>query len=297
MAKKKHKGTEAIKRRNGQLFLLPWSIGFILFFLFPLAQSLMYSFSEVKLDYGEVKLKFKGLENFRVLLFENPDFIDNLTTSITKFIASFPVILILSLVLAIMLNQKFKGRLLFRAMYFLPVIIASGVVMEFLMRTNYSVQGLGVSSSLQEDMFSSTEILDFLGLPPQLETYFLSIMGNLMTALWNCGIQIILFISGMQAIPDLLYEVALVEGATKWEEFWYITFPQLSRVTVLVIVFTTVEMLTSKTDVVMETAYSYMQSQMYAESSAMLWIFFAVISSFMGLLILLFNRFCMKRWD
>lgn len=297
MGKSKHKGTEAIKRRNGQLFLLPWSIGFILFFLFPLAQSLMYSFSDVKLDYGEVRLKFVGFENFRSLLFENPDFIDNLTTSLTKFIASFPVILILSLVLAIMLNQKFKGRLLFRTMYFLPVIIASGVVIEFLMRTNYSVQGLGVSSSLQEDMFSSTQILDFLGLPPQLESYFLSIMGNLMTALWNCGIQIILFISGMQAIPDLLYEVAHVEGATKWEEFWYITFPQLSRVTVLVIVFTTVEMLTSKTDVVMETAYSYMQSQMYAESSAMLWIFFAVISSFMGILVLLFNRFCMKRWD
>ncbi len=297
MQKKKHKGTEAIKRRNGQLFLLPWSIGFILFFLFPLVQSLMYAFSEVKLDYGRVELKFVGIENFRVLLFENPDFIDNLTTSLTKFIASFPVILILSLVLAIMLNQKFRGRLLFRTMYFLPVIIASGVVIEFLMRTNYSVQGLGVSSSLQEDMFSSTQILDFLGLPPQLETYFLSIMGNLMTALWNCGIQIILFISGMQAIPDLLYEVAHVEGATKWEEFWYITFPQLSRVTVLVIVFTTVEMLTSKTDVVMETAYAYMQSQMYSESSAMLWIFFVVISSFMGLLIFLFNRFCMKRWD
>ena len=297
MRNRKHKGTEKIKRRNGQLFLLPWSIGFIIFFLFPLLQSFRYSFSDVQLDYGKVNLKFVGLKNYNNLLFENPDFVDNLTTSLTSFLASFPVILVLSLVLAIILNQKFKGRLLFRTMYFLPVIIASGVVIEFLMRTNYSVQSLGVSSSLQEDMFSSTQILDFLGLPPQLETYFMSIMGNLMTALWNSGIQIILFISGMQAIPDLLYEVAHVEGATKWEEFWYITFPQLSKVTVLVIVFTTVEMLTSKTDIVMETAYSYMQSQMYAESSAMMWIFFIVISAFMGLLIFLFNRFCMKRWE
>ena len=297
MKQKKHKGTEKLKRRNGQLFLLPWSIGFILFFLFPLVQSLRYSFSEVHLDYGKVHVKFIGLENYKNLLFKNPDFIDNLTTSLTKFIVSFPVILVLSLVLAIMLNQKFRGRVLFRTMYFLPVIIASGVVIEFLMRTNYSIQSLGVSSSLQEDMFSSTQILDFLGLPPQIETYFISIMGNLMTALWNCGIQIILFISGMQAIPDLLYEVAHVEGANKWEEFWYITFPQLSRVTVLVIVFTTVEMLTSKTDVVMETAYAYMKSQMYAESSAMMWIFFVVIGSFMGLLVFLFNRFCIKRWE
>lgn len=297
MKNKKPRGTEALKRRNGQLFVLPWTIGFILFFLVPLLQSFRYSFSSVKLDFGKTETKFIGLENYRMLLFEDPDFINNLTTSLITFVSSFPVILVLSLILAIILNQKFRGRLIFRTMYFLPVIIASGVVIEFLMRTNYSVQGLGVSSSLQEDMFSSSQILDILGLPPQVETYFLSIMGNLMTALWNCGIQIILFISGMQAIPDLLYEVAHVEGATKWEEFWYVTFPQLSRVTVLVIVFTTVEMLTSKTDIVMEKAYSYMQSQMYAESSAMLWIYFAVISCFMGLLILLFNRFCMKRWE
>ncbi len=297
MKNKKPKGTESLKRRNGQLFVLPWTIGFVLFFLVPLLQSLRYSFSSVKLDFGKTETKFVGLENYRMLLFEDPDFINNLGESLITFISSFPVILVLSLILAIILNQKFKGRLIFRTMYFLPVIIASGVVIEFLMRTNYSVQGLGVSSSLQEDMFSSSQILDLLGLPPQVETYFLSIMSNLMTALWNCGIQIILFISGMQAIPDLLYEVAHVEGATKWEEFWYVTFPQLSRVTVLVIVFTTVEMLTSKTDIVMEKAYSYMQSQMYAESSAMLWIYFAVISLFMGLLILLFNRFCMKRWE
>lgn len=297
MKNKRRKGIEALRRRNGQLFLLPWSIGFILFFLFPLMQSVIYAFSEVNVGYGDVKTKFVGLKNFKYLIFENADFMDNLVKSLTSFIATFPVIIILSLVLAIILNQQFRGRLFFRTMYFLPVIIASGVVIQFIMRTNYNVESLGVSSTLQEDMFSSSQLLDFLGLPQKLETYFLSIMGNLMTALWNCGVQIILYISGMQAIPELLYEVSKVEGATKWEEFWYVTFPQLSRVTVLVIVFTTVEMLTSKTDVVMESAYAFMQSQMYAESSCILWIFFFAICTFMGLLILLFRQMCMKKWE
>ena len=101
----------------------------------------------------------------------------------------------------------------------------------------------------------------------------------------------------MQTIPPLLYEVSKVEGATKWEEFWFITFPMLSRVTVLVSVFSMVELMTSQSNTVMRQAYTFMRSQNYGEGSAMLWSYFVVIGAIMAIVIGAYSRFCMKRWE
>ena len=101
----------------------------------------------------------------------------------------------------------------------------------------------------------------------------------------------------MQAIPSLLYEVSKVEGATKWEEFWFITLPMLSRVILLVSVFTAVELVTDSTNPIMDLAYSFMQSQFYGESSAMLWSYFAVVGAAIALLLGLYKKLCMNRWE
>lgn len=232
------------------------------------------------------------------MLLKDADYTNNLGGAIGKFAYSFPLIMVLSLILGILLNQKFKGRIFYRAIYFLPVIIASGVVIELIFKTRSGdISSVGTDASVRDNMISASTVINWLGLPPTISTYIDKVLSQIMNLVWNCGIQIILWIAGMQAIPDQLYEVSKVEGATKWEEFWFITFPMLSRVTVLVAVFTMVDIITAKSDLVMTQALQYTQQQAYGTASAMLWIYFLIIGLLVGALILLFNRFCAKRWE
>ena len=146
-------------------------------------------------------------------------------------------------------------------------------------------------------MFDISEIVDSVGLPQQMSGYFVSIIDGITGLIWSCGVQTVLFIAGMQAIPPLLYEVAKVEGATKWEEFWFITLPMLSRVLILVSIFTMVELMTATSNPVMVQAYSFMQSQFYGESSAMLWSYFLLIGLIIALILGIYKKLCLDRWE
>jgi ABC-type sugar transport system permease subunit len=102
----------------------------------------------------------------------------------------------------------------------------------------------------------------------------------------------------MQSIPDSLYEVSKVEGATKWEEFWFITLPMLARTLILVIIFTMVEIITDKTNSVMELAYNFMTNiSNYGVASAMLWSYFVVVGAIMAIIMVLYSAIFLKRWD
>ena len=295
---KKKQGIEAMRSKHGFLFTLPWLIGIIIFFLVPLLQSIIYSFSKVKLTVSGLQTEFYGLKNFSTLLLKYALFTENLKNGFLSFLYSFPLIIILSLILGILLNQKFRSRMFFRAIYFLPVIIATGVVIEliFVTRTG-DIGSTGTDESVRDSMISVSSIISWFGLPTNISDYINSVVSKIMDLVWSCGIQIVLWIAGLQAIPDLLYEVSKVEGATKWEEFWYITFPMLSRVTILVAVFTAVELITAKTDPVMQQSVIFSQAQKYGEASAMLWMYFIVIGLFVGLLLVLYLRMCAKKWE
>lgn len=198
--------------------------------------------------------------------------------------------------IGIILNGKFRGRTFFRSLYFLPVIIATGVVMEWIMlcaNPELSTAGSGSSS----DIIDVTQITSALGLSGPLVGFFQTAISKIFTLVWSSGIQIILVIAGLQSIPDQLYEVSKVEGATKWEEFWFVTFPMLSRITLLIIIFTVVENMTDKTNEVMNHVYNLMSSLNYDESSAMLWFYLVVSGLLMGSIVFAFNRFCMKKWE
>ncbi len=296
--RKKKRGVEAQRRKHGFLFTLPWLIGIVIFFLTPLIQSVIYAFSKVKLKTTGLESKFSGFKNFSTLLLKDAQFTENFKNGFLSFLYSFPLILILSLILGILLNQKFKGRMFFRALYFLPVIIASGVIIEliFVTRTG-DIASTGTDESVRDGMISVSSIVSWFGLPTNISDYINSVVSKIMDLVWNCGIQIVLWIAGLQAIPDSLYEVSKVEGATKWEAFWFITFPMLSRVTVLVSIFTAVELITAKTDPVIKQSIVFSQAQKYGEASAMLWIYFVASGLFIGLLLILFIRFCAKRWE
>ena len=264
MRRKKNRGINALKAKYGWICISPWIVGLILFFISPIIQSIIYSFSSVSLGVGGMNIQFVGLKNFRYIFLENADYLDYMAQAFVKFVYSFPVIIILSLILALMLNQEFKGRILFRALYFLPVIIAAGPVLKTVLSAEQSgISNIAQDESIAMSMFNVSEIVDAVGLPQQLATYFVSIIDGITGLIWNCGIQTVLFIAGMQAIPTLLYEVSKVEGATKWEEFWLITLPMLGRVILLVSVFTMVELMVDPTNPLISLAYSFMKSQFY----------------------------------
>ncbi len=298
MRKKKLKGINKIKSSYGYLFTSPWIIGFIVFFAIPVFQSLWYSFSEISLSVEGIKANFVGTKNYHYLFKQDPVFTGNLVKAVTSFAYSLPIILVVSAVLALLLNQRFRGRLFFRALYFLPVIIASGVVVELMFRTTDSnLSSAGVSSALTSSMFSIQDVVKWLDLPEKAATYVTSIINNIFDLVWSCGIQTVLFIAGLQSVPGSMYEAARIEGVTRWQEFWFITFPMLSNVTVLVIIFTTVELFTSTNNIVIDKAYSMMSSGIYDTTSAMLWAYFLIVGVTMGLFLLLYNRLLMKRWQ
>ena len=298
MKQKKCRGIESIKSKYGMLFVAPWTIGFIVFFLVPVFQSILYSFCDITLNTDGVSLEFVSVENYKYFLFEDPNFTKNLTADLSSLLYSLPIILLLSVVLALLLNQKMRGRLFFRALYFMPVIIASGVVIQMLFKTtDEDLISAGVNSALSDSMFSVEDVISWLNLPDKIASYVKIVINNIFDLLWNCGVQTVLFIAGLQSIPKSLYEASNVEGASKWEEFWFITFPMLGNVTLLVMLYTMVDLFTNSRRSIIELATNKMNSGVYDTTSTMLWIYFVIISLIMTLVLFIYNKTLIKRWQ
>ena len=296
--KRRNQGITKLKSRYGLLFVTPWLIGFILFFAMPAVQSILYSFSDVQLTGEGLQIGLVGLKHYRYALLENPNYVTNMWSSVGTILYSLPFILLISLVLALILNQKFRGRLFFRALFFLPVIISTGIVLNLMFLTTGSdMTGASASESLTGNMFSVADVISVLNLPAVISDYVEQVINSIFDLIWSSGIQIVLFIAGLQAIPASLYEASRVEGATKWEEFWFITFPMLSQVPLLVALFTMVEQLTSSRNALVSQLFQLMKAGLYDETSAVLWAYFVIVGAVMGLVLGLYNRILIKRWS
>lgn len=302
MIKRKNRSVEIRNSRNGFLFVLPWTVGFLLFFMVPLFQSVIFSFSDVSTTTEGLKIEYEGLANFRYIFYEAAKYVDNLVDSVTAFAYQVPIVIILSLIIAVALNSKFKGRAFFRAIFFIPVIISTGVIIDFLMGDSVMEEMRSVSQSSGSVYLSG--LIDFnkvfmqLGLPDALMNVIADYVNEIFNLVWKSGIQIVLFISGLQSIPEQLYEVSKVEGANKIEEFWYITIPMLGHTLVLVLVFTAIDFCVSTDNVVMQQAYTLLlNEQNYGESSAMMWSYFAIIAVILGAVYLIFRNAFLKKWE
>jgi len=293
----KKKGVESLKRKYGLMFISPWIIGLLLFFLFPIGQSIFYSFSSLQLTSEGLISSFVKFENYDFIINKHALYISAVVESLLSMAYSLPAIIVVSLLLALFLNKKFAGRTFFRCLFFLPVIIASGVVVELLFSvTSSDISTVGMDESVSANMVDFTEIIAKLELPVQISKYISAVMDEIVDIIWGSGVQIILFISGLQSIPDLLYEVAKVEGCTKWEEFWFITLPMLSRVMVLVIVYTVVELLTAKSNPLMALLIKTLSNLEYGIGAAMAWFYFLIVGIALGIIMYLLDRFWSRRW-
>lgn len=295
---KKARGIEELKSRYGLMFISPWIIGLIVFFLVPIFQSIFYSFCKVVVTSDGVQTTWIGLENYDDILNKDPNYLKILEESILSFAYSLPIILVLSLILAMMLNQKFRGRIFFRALYFLPVIIATGKVMGYIFTTtDEDLASMGVSGGMAASMISVEDLTGALNMGTEVAEFVSEAINNIFNLIWSCGIQIVLFLAGLQSIPASLYEASKVEGATKWEEFWFITFPMLSRITLLVGIFTMVELFVNERAPLVEQVYGKMRAGQYDVSSAMIWFYFIIACAIMGIVIFFFNKFILKRYE
>ncbi len=299
--KKKVLGIEAVRRRQGYTFIAHWVFGLIMFTLLPILSSIRYSFSNVSIEASGIEIKFAGLKHFNEILNNDPNYLNNLRDSMGNLIYTLPIILSLSLIFAVLLNQKFVGRTIARAVYFLPIILATTNILSLMNTGNVRSSSIVVYSGAD---YSYGSIIDFnsilenLSLPAKIIEVFSDYLQNVFQLIFSCGVQIILFLAGLQSIPASFYEVSKIEGATKWEEFWFITIPSLRHVISLVLIYTMIEFFTSIGNPVIRQAYSVLQNrQVYDLSSAMLCFYFMIGLAFMGLIVLLYNKLCMKRWE
>jgi len=278
------KNNEA-KRQNrlGYAFLSVWLIGFLIFTIFPLFYTLFLSFNTVNFTVHGWEIAFNGIENYVVALLRNQEFTPALVAFIGMAALYVPVIVVVSFILALFLNQKIKGRAFFRTIYFLPVIVLSGTVMLQLMDVG------GTQLSGVEELFIYKIIANY---SREFALVIARLFNNFSIILWFTGIPIVLYINGLQKINRQLFEAAQIDGATAWQILWKITLPIVRPVGLIVTIFTIVHIgtfpINPVSSLVQDSIFNTIGGLGLA--SAYAWIYNVVILVMIGIAYLLFKE-------
>lgn len=292
---KKRKGlTLAVKQEiSGYLFISPFILGFFLLFAVPMFQSLLYSVSNLKVTSGGFYLESVKWANYQKALLVDPEFTRTLVEAAVTMCMDVPIILIFSFFAATLINQKFRGRGIVRVIFFLPVILVSGVIVG-LEKNNAMLRMIQEASNQEGIAFISsgmTELLMQLKLSPKFVQYILNAVDHIYNVVISSGVQILIFLAGLQSISSSIYESASIEGATAWESFWKITLPMISSLILVNTVYTIVDSFTrSDNKVIMQIREIISIKVDYGLGSAMAWIYFIVIGIITAIIIGLISR-------
>ncbi|MBQ8953129.1 MAG: sugar ABC transporter permease [Clostridia bacterium] len=269
---------------TGYFFILPFILGFLVFMVRPLFNSLYMSFCEV--NPNGLTMEWTGMANYKYALAADPEYNRLLTEEISRLVINTLATLVLSFVVAVILNGKFKGRTLARAIFFLPVIFSAGVLLGLdsnmlgVEAANTLMSGIGdaISESGGVNLTDSLKaMLQASGIGTRAFQIVFDIIDSVYDIVIASGIQIIVFLSGMQNIPASLYEAAHVEGCSGWESFWKITFPMVSPLLLVNAIYTIIDFFTKSNNRVMEKISKVMyENYKFGVASAMSWIYFAV---------------------
>lgn len=296
MKKQKNKlaGLQKRKAIAGYIFIMPFIIGFLVFMVKPFFQSLYMSFCNVELGAGTFNMNWIGIENYKKAFTIDPEFNRLLVEELSRMIVDSLAIMVFSFFVALILNQKFKGRALVRAVFFLPVILSSGVILGLetdnaLMASiqaavEESASGVSITGAIKNILVTS-------GVGSSAFEIVFDIIDNIYDIAISSGIQIIIFLSGLQTISSSMYEAADIEGCTKWESLWKITFPMISSLFLVNWIYTVVDFCMRSDNEVIEKITKVMTVQLYyGFASAMSWVYFLVVIAFIGITALFISR-------
>lgn len=279
-------GFQRRKAISGYLFIAPFIIGFLAFMVKPLFQSLYMSFCTVEVSPNGIHNVFKGLANYIQAFTVDTEFNRLLVEEISRMCINSLAIMVFSFFVALILNQKFKGRALVRAIFFLPVILSSGVILG--VESNNAL--LASVQNMVEETTSTTSVTDAIksilltsGIGASAFEKVFDIVDGIYDVAIASGIQIIIFLSGLQTISTNMYEAAAIEGCTAWESLWKITFPMISSLFLVNWIYTIVDFCMRSDNQVMEKISDQMiQYINYGFASAMSWIYFLIVIVIIG---------------
>lgn len=278
------------KARAGWLFVLPFIIGFVLIYMPMIFDSIKISFHEMEtLRTGGYELHWVGFENYKTALMTQ-SFVTTLASGIGAFLLEIPAIIIFSLFVAIILNQKMAGRAAFRAIFFIPVILATGLISEIDASSGLnavvdpSVGSIDTGSGKDQvaEIVSAMDIQALFSnmvVGTELLEYVAQIVNNIYNIINRCGVQMLIFLSGLQSISPAIYESCSIDGASAWESFWKITLPMISPMILVNSVYTIIDSFTAESNSVMSYISGVYNTDTTGQvvSSAMSWMYFLVV--------------------
>ncbi|MBQ7725677.1 MAG: sugar ABC transporter permease [Clostridia bacterium] len=274
------------------IFLIPFLLGFLLIMFEIYFNSLKYSFHNVVLDGADgFHLEWLGLSNYRYALKKDPDFVVNIQSAILQMLTNIPLVVLYSLMIAVILNREMKGRTFFRAVFFIPVILATGFMTKADMNNMISDQmwnnmGTAAASAADSEManglFNGAEIQEFLlslSFSTKVSDFILNAAQNIYNIVNISGVQMVIFLAGIQSISPAIYESASIDGATAWESFWLITFPMISPLVIVNVIYTVIDSFTSSDNIIMlQIEEQTFKSNGMGLASAMAWFYFLVVA-------------------
>ena len=300
--KRKVASLDRKKARAGWVFVLPFVIGFVLVYLPILWDSIYMSFHSLHIvTGGGYTLEFVGLENYSDALFEDPLFVQTLITGLKELAFDVPAILIFSLFMAVLLNQKMAGRAVFRAIFFIPVILSTGImesiegqnILGTMMEGSDSIDGSEQSTASEIVSVMDIERLFYsMKIGKELVEYVVKMINEIYDIVNRSGVQMLIFLAGLQSISPAIYEACRIDGCTSWETFWKITFPMISPMILVNGIYTIIDSFTTDSNSVMRYINSvYQGSDGQVLSSAMAWMYFLIVMLMLAIAAGLFSAF------
>ena len=287
--KKRSRSLDVQKSRMGWLFIAPFLIGFFLIYLPMIVESMRFSFSELQIQAeGGFRLIPVGWANYSHALFTDPDFVTTLSSSLLDLLFDVPAIVIFSLFMAVLLNQKMRGRAIFRAIFFIPVIVSTGII-ESIDLQNTLAQNMEQISGSENGMEGSngSEILSVMDVTSLFRgmqigagvvTYVVTLVNDVYNIVNKSGVQMLIFLAGLQSISPAIYESCYIDGASAWEPFWKITFPMISPMILVNAVYTVIDSFTSQSNRIMTyIANVYKGTGGMVRATAMSWMYFLIV--------------------
>jgi oligogalacturonide transport system permease protein len=273
---------------HGYGFIAIWVVGFLLFTLIPLIQTLLYSFNQVSVTATSINLSFVEWANYTRALFTDPTFTELLIGYTIETLVSVPIVLIFAMIIAMFLNLKFRFKGLFRVIFFLPIVITSGPVIREL-----TAQGAASAPGIA----NLPAVIEFLEeLPRALRGPVEYLLTSFVLILWFSGVQILIYLSSLQKIDKSIYEAASIDGASGWETFWKIILPSLSTATVINAIYTIVSLSHFSENKVIQYIYSqtYNVQGGIGYASAMAFIYFGVMVVILVIIYLLLMQWAKR---